>query len=136
MMPPCSLSIPPRELTRALAARDTLTPNRLSLSEPVVMQGPDCPERLAAYRAMCRSISARSPPRTCGWKLYADPAGTAPALALALTRGAPVAGAVNGFTYTGRVIAARPRTGFTVRDVPYPAEARVPTEPPLIRWQE
>jgi len=69
-------------------------------------------------------------------ELYADPAGSAPALALALARGAPVAGAVNGFTYTGRVVAARPRTDFTVRIVPCHAEARVPTELPLIRWQE
>jgi len=68
-------------------------------------------------------------------ELYADPAGTAPALALALARGAPVLGAVNGFTYTGRVAAARPRTDFSVRILPWHPEARVPAELPLIRWQ-
>ncbi len=69
-------------------------------------------------------------------ELYADPAGTAPAVALALVRGAPVLGAVNGFTYTGRVAAARPRTDFTVRILACHPDARVPAELPLIRWQE
>ncbi|MBW4089861.1 MAG: hypothetical protein HIU82_01940 [Proteobacteria bacterium] len=165
-MPPYSLSIPPRELTRVLAARDTLTPNRLTLSEPVVIGAADADDLLLAA-----ALAPQTPGRRCGRpggeatpgppraacrlprhhlpvylgeiaaedvrvELYADPAGTAAALALALTRGAQVAGAVNGFTYTDRVVAARPRTDFTVRVVPYPAEARVPTEPPLIRWQE
>ena len=70
-------------------------------------------------------------------ELYGDPAPDAPGPAVVpLARGAPVPGAVNGFTYAGRIATARPRTDFTVRIVPYHNEARVPAEMPLIRWQE
>ncbi|MGC8477601.1 MAG: hypothetical protein ACP5NP_14725 [Acetobacteraceae bacterium] len=69
-------------------------------------------------------------------EIFADPTATAPGVALALDRGAPVPGAVNGFTYSGRVATARPRTDFTVRILPAHPEARVPAELPLIRWQE
>ncbi len=80
-------------------------------------------------------------------ELYADPPrsdapgdapGNAPGAApsVALARGAPVAGAVNGFTYAGRVVTTRPRRDFTVRILPSHPEARVPAELPLIRWQE
>ncbi len=71
-------------------------------------------------------------------EFYADPdpvAGT-PAPTIALAQGAPIAGAVNGFTYSGRVITTRARGDFTVRVLPHHPEARVPTELPLIRWQE
>ena len=70
-------------------------------------------------------------------ELYADPAPDAPGpAAVAMLRGAPVPGAVNGFSYAVRIATARPRTDFTVRIVPYHIEARVPAEMPLIRWQE
>jgi len=52
-----------------------------------------------------------------------------------LARGAAVPGAVNGFTYSGRVITTRPRGDFTMRIVPFHPEARVPAELPMIRWQ-
>jgi glycogen phosphorylase len=69
-------------------------------------------------------------------ELYADAAPDGPVQTIPLVRGAPVAGAVNGYAYTGRVATARPRTDFTVRILPYHPEARVPVELPLIRWQE
>ena len=69
-------------------------------------------------------------------EIFADPTATAPGVALALDRRSPVPGAVNGFTYTGRVATPRPRTDFTVRILPAHPEARVPAELPLIRWQE
>ncbi|MDE2580307.1 MAG: alpha-glucan family phosphorylase [Rhodospirillales bacterium] len=69
-------------------------------------------------------------------ELYADAGPDTPPQAIPLDRGGPVAGAVNGYTYTGRVATARPRTDFTVRILPYHPEARVPVELPLIRWQE
>lgn len=69
-------------------------------------------------------------------ELYADAAGTAPAQAVALTRGAPVIGAVGGFSYTGRVASARPATDYTPRIVPFHPDVRVPGELPLIFWKD
>ncbi len=68
--------------------------------------------------------------------LHADPAGDGPAEAIALTRGEPIAGAVNGYTYAGHVPTARPHTDYAARIVPDHPEARVPAELPLIRWAE
>jgi len=69
-------------------------------------------------------------------ELYADRAGDARPEPIALVRGAPVPGAANGFTYTGRIATARPYADFTVRVVPCHADAQVPVEVPLILWQK
>ena len=71
-----------------------------------------------------------------GVELYADPAGDGRPEPIALVRGAPVPGAANGFTYAGRIATARPHADFAVRVVPCHADAQVPVELPLIRWQE
>ncbi len=68
-------------------------------------------------------------------ELYADSSGSAPVLIVSLTRGEPVPGTINGFSYAGRVSTGRPQEDFTVRIVPYHPEARVPLELPLIFWQ-
>lgn len=69
-------------------------------------------------------------------ELYADPAGAADAEIVALARGAPVAGAMNGYTYAARVTTTRPPGEYTVRILPRHPEARVPAELPLIFWQD
>lgn len=69
-------------------------------------------------------------------EVYADPSeGDAPEI-IELARGDPIAGAVNGYVYTGRIASTRPAEAFTVRIVPYHAGVRVPTELSLILWQK
>ena len=67
--------------------------------------------------------------------LYADPPGDGPAEIVALARGEAIAGAVNGYTYTGHVATGRAAADYTVRIVPDHPEARLPAELPLIRWR-
>jgi starch phosphorylase len=66
--------------------------------------------------------------------LYADPAGDMPSETIPLLRGAPIAGAANGYAYAGRVATRRPAADYTARVVPYHPQARLPVELPLIRW--
>ena len=54
----------------------------------------------------------------------------------ALSRGAAMPGAMNGYIYTGRVPASRPADQYTVRVIPHHPGVRVPTELPLILWQK
>jgi starch phosphorylase len=66
--------------------------------------------------------------------LYADPVGDGAPETVPLTRGTPIAGAVNGYGYGGRVATRRPAGDYTARVVPYHPDARLPVELPLIRW--
>ncbi|MGO8917352.1 MAG: alpha-glucan family phosphorylase [Stellaceae bacterium] len=69
-------------------------------------------------------------------EIYADPRkGDAPEI-IELVRGEQIAGAVNGYVYTGRASSTRPSEDFTVRIVPHHSGVRVPTELALIFWQK
>ena len=46
-----------------------------------------------------------------------------------------IPGTVNGYIYAGEVAARRPIEDYTVRVVPFHADAHIPTELPLISWQ-
>jgi starch phosphorylase len=69
-------------------------------------------------------------------ELYAEPApgGGAPEI-VPLARGEPIAGAVNGYLFTGAPAGDRPAGDYTARIVPWHPEARLPGELPLIAWQ-
>ena len=69
-------------------------------------------------------------------ELYAEPRDDDIPLILELSRGDPIAGAVNGYLYAGRVPSTRPPGDFTVRIVPHHPGVRIPTELPLIFWQK
>jgi glycogen phosphorylase len=68
--------------------------------------------------------------------LYAAPRGGGPPVILALQRGAAIAGAVNGYIYTGAADAGRPAEDYTVRIIPAAEGVAIPTELPLILWQK
>lgn len=53
----------------------------------------------------------------------------------AMSRGDPLPGAINGYRYRGQAPHDRPAEHFTPRVVPHHAEANVPGELELIRWQ-
>jgi starch phosphorylase len=69
-------------------------------------------------------------------ELYADPlaAGGEPQI-IPLAAEQAITGAANGYVFAGLAPAARPARDFTVRVVPGHAEARVPSDLPLIAWQ-
>ena len=68
-------------------------------------------------------------------ELYADPlAGGEPQI-IPLEAEQAITGAANGYVFAGQAPAARPASDFTVRVVPAHAEARAPTDLPLIAWQ-
>jgi starch phosphorylase len=69
-------------------------------------------------------------------ELFAEAAGNEPAPALAMRRGAAIAGSANGHIYLGAVAATRPATDYTVRIIPACTGVRVPAELELIRWQK
>jgi glycogen phosphorylase len=68
-------------------------------------------------------------------QLYAEPAADQPAIVQAMTRDKPLAGAINGFLYSGEVPAARPPQHYTARIVPFHRAAAVPLEANQILWR-
>ena len=46
-----------------------------------------------------------------------------------------IPGSTNGYIYAGAVDTSRPAEDYTVRVVPYHADAFLPAELPLIAWQ-
>jgi glycogen phosphorylase len=68
-------------------------------------------------------------------ELYADPVNGGAPLRQVMTRGAPIAGATNGYTFRAGVPAALPATAYTPRLIPYHPEAAVPLEAAQILWQ-
>ena len=69
-------------------------------------------------------------------EIYADPRQDGEPEILKLVRGEPIAGALNGYVYSGSVRSTRPAEDFTVRIVPYHPDVRIPSELPLILWQK
>jgi starch phosphorylase len=68
-------------------------------------------------------------------QLYAQPLDNQPAIVQTLTRGQALAGAINGFVYSGEVPGARPVEHYTARIVPYHPAAAVPLEANQILWR-
>jgi starch phosphorylase len=68
-------------------------------------------------------------------ELYADPVDGGAPLRQVMTRGAPLAGATNGYTFSAHVPASRPATEYTPRLIPHHPEAAVPLEAAQILWQ-
>ena len=69
-------------------------------------------------------------------ELYVESAAPAEFESIPLARGQSIAGAVNGFIYSGLAPAAFPAETATVRVVPHRPEAALPAELPLIAWQK
>ncbi|MDE2167196.1 MAG: alpha-glucan family phosphorylase [Alphaproteobacteria bacterium] len=68
-------------------------------------------------------------------ELYADPREDREPEVIALARGEGIAGAANGYIYSGLVESDRPADDFTARIVPTHPGVLVPTEVSLILWQ-
>ncbi len=68
-------------------------------------------------------------------EVYADPINGGAPLRQEMTRGAPLAGATNGYTFRACVPASRPATAYTPRLIPHHPEAAVPLEAAQILWQ-
>jgi starch phosphorylase len=68
-------------------------------------------------------------------EIYADPRDDGRPDVLELTRGEPIAGATNGYIYSGVVESLRSSDDFTARVVPYYPGVEIPTEVPLVLWQ-
>ncbi|HEY6420003.1 MAG TPA: alpha-glucan family phosphorylase [Candidatus Binataceae bacterium] len=68
-------------------------------------------------------------------ELYAQARNGEPGVRQPMTRGDPLAGSVNGFTYTARVPSSRPATDYTPRIVPTFRDVHVPLETKQILWQ-
>ena len=68
-------------------------------------------------------------------ELYADPVHGGATLRQVMTRGAPLAGATNGYTFRACVPAALPATAYTPRLIPSHPAAAVPLEAAQILWQ-
>ena len=67
-------------------------------------------------------------------QLYAQPLGNQPAIVQPMNRDKPLAGAINGFLYSGEVPASRPVEHYTARIVPFHPAAAVPLEATQILW--
>jgi starch phosphorylase len=68
-------------------------------------------------------------------QLYAQPLDNQAAIVRTMTRGQALAGAINGFLYSGEVPAVRPVEHYTARIVPYHPAAAVPLEANQILWR-
>lgn len=68
-------------------------------------------------------------------ELYADHANGGAPIRKAMTRGKPLTGATNGYTYTASVPALRPAEDYTARVIPQDADVLVPLEACQILWQ-
>jgi starch phosphorylase len=68
-------------------------------------------------------------------QLYAQPLGSEPAVVQSMTREKPLAGAINGFLFSGAVPASRPPEHYTARIVPFHPAAAVPQEANQILWR-
>jgi starch phosphorylase len=75
-------------------------------------------------------------PNTVRVELYADASDGGEPFRATMTRGERHVGSANGYFFSARVPASRPRTDYTPRLVPYHAGATVPLEAPFILWAD
>jgi len=68
-------------------------------------------------------------------ELFADATGEHSSEVILLHQEQTIPGSRNGYIYAGAVETSRPADDYTVRAVPYHADALLPTEFPLIAWQ-
>jgi starch phosphorylase len=68
-------------------------------------------------------------------ELYAEAAGSHPAERIGMHADVAITGAAIGFIYTARIPGARPQEHYTARIRPRHAQAHIPAECGLIRWQ-
>ena len=68
-------------------------------------------------------------------QLYAEPRDNQPAIVHPMKRDKALAGAINGFLYSGEVPASRPVEHYTARIVPFHPAAAVPLEANQILWR-
>lgn len=69
-------------------------------------------------------------------QLYADAGETGASFVAEMTLGNPIPGAENACSWTGRAPEGRPASDYSIRIVPAHADAFLPGEMPLIRWQK
>lgn len=75
-------------------------------------------------------------PGFAGVELYADPLPGEDALRMPMTRGEKVPGEPNSFVFHAEVPAIRSSNDYTVRVVPFNADASIPLEDAHILWQK
>jgi glycogen phosphorylase len=68
--------------------------------------------------------------------LYAEPQGNGTASLIAMERGDPITGSLNGHIYSATASATRPIEDYTIRIVPACTGVEIPAELPLILWQK
>ncbi|MDE2183259.1 MAG: alpha-glucan family phosphorylase [Alphaproteobacteria bacterium] len=74
-------------------------------------------------------------PRSVRVEMFADQTAEYPPEVIMLHQEHAIAGATNGYIFAGAVTSSRPLEDYTVRVVPYHANALLPAELPLIAWQ-
>ena len=75
------------------------------------------------------------PPSSVRIELFADASGGICPEVILLHQEQTIPGSTNGYIYAGAVETSRPAENYTVRAIPYHADAILPTELPLIAWQ-
>jgi starch phosphorylase len=103
---------------------------QLHIGEPTVAEGDDKWEFSAPiYLGDISADEVRV-------ELYAEPPCGDAACVIAMVRGAPVSGSINGHVYTAAAPTSRPIEDYTVRIVPAHAGVGVPAELELILWHK
>ena len=69
-------------------------------------------------------------------ELFADAREDKPSEVITLHQEQAIPGATNGYIFAGDVIANRVSADYTIRIVPYHADVYIPSELPLILWQQ
>ena len=69
-------------------------------------------------------------------ELYAEPWGSDLAAVIAMERGDPIAGSLNGHIYGATAATTRPVEDYTIRITPACAGVEIPAELPLILWRK
>ncbi len=122
----CSLAKSMNEWAETLTSRW----QGLHINAPQITQGD------GATKLVVTVLLGEISPEHVRVELFADAkSGFAPE-AIELHRERPIPGSINGFIYAGAVPGTRPVSDYTVRIVPYHQEAFLPTELPLIAWQQ
>ena len=89
----------------------------------------------SSWRISIPIVLGEITPDTIRVELFADEKEGEAAEVVILHQEHAIPGAVNGYIYAGEVPARRPMEDYTVRIVPFHAQAMIPAELPLISWQ-
>ena len=122
----CSLAKSMNQWSRTLHSRWT----SLHIGSPNIGRGED-----GAWRLMVPVYMGEVSPASVRVELFADQTAEYPPEVIMLHQQHAIPGSTNGYIYAGAVVSLRPVEDYTVRVVPYHANAFLPAELPLIAWQ-